>query len=377
MNRILNISQILVYYDLPHIFTATDQVGTDYLCMLVSLEELPHYLTTQISKNRLIGFLNGSIDLREIFVNPELKQWFTFYSENENYFEIEEIAELPAQYLPEEGFKYKNHEKTDDIIVRESIEYSNAVVHLAVSDEYDNYSIEADDLGDIMRLYQVILENTYKKELSNRKVKEKKTFYQPQNYKLRAFASSCSSFNIHLHSTSQTNLFGNAIIEIGLEKINQILSNFEKEDEYIEILRSVKGHSVSTLRKLMEKIIDNNLVIKHKWYSPNQEKVHYTKIDAEKANAIYEILNSSEELGDEIKIFTGHLVQIDVDKGTWRVYNNEDEKEYSGESSPEKLQGLTVETVTYELNCTELIEAMKVSEKEKVKYILNSIEKAK
>src|SRR5690554_4438376 len=140
MNRVLSISQILVYYDFPHIFTANDQVGTDYLCMLVSLEEeLPLYVATQISKNRLIGFLNGSIDLREIFESPELKQWFTFYSENENYFEVEEVTELPDDYLPDEGFKYKNHEKSDDIIVSESVEYSNAVVHLAVSDEHDNY----------------------------------------------------------------------------------------------------------------------------------------------------------------------------------------------------------------------------------------------
>ena len=70
-------------------------------------------------------------------------------------------------------------------------------------------------------------------------------------------------------------------------------------------------------------------------------------------------------------------MQIDVDKGTWRVYNLEDETEYSGESNPEFLQGLTVETVNYKLLCTETIEAMKVSEKEKVKYVLNSIEEMK
>jgi hypothetical protein len=86
---------------------------------------------------------------------------------------------------------------------------------------------------------------------------------------------------------------------------------------------------------------------------------------------------SSEELSEESKEFIGHLVQINVDKGTWRVYNLEDETEYSGESNPEFLQGLTVETVNYKLVCTEIIEAMKVSEKEKVKYILTTIEKIK
>ena len=379
MNRVLNISQILVYYDFPHIFIANDLVGTDYLCMLATYEEdEATFLAIQISKNKLIGFLNGSLDLRDVFENPEIKQWFTFNSIEDNVIaNTLDLDNLPNEYLPEAGFNFKNHEKTDDIIVNETIEYSNAVVHLAISDEQDNYSIEADDLGDIMKLYQVILENTYKKELFNRKVKDKKSYYLPENYKLRAFASSYSSFNVHLYSTSQTDLFGNAIIELGLEKLNQIIADFDNEDNYLEILRSVKGHSVSTLKKLVKRIIDDNLVVKHKWYSPNQEKVHFSKIDSVKAKKIYDVLNSSEELAEEIKEFIGYLVQIDVDKGTWRVYNLEDETEYSGESNPEFLQGLTVETVNYKLLCTETIEAMKVSEKEKVKYVLNSIEETK
>jgi len=374
LNRLLNISQILVYYDFPHIFTANDKVNTSYLCMLVSIEDEPLFIATQISKIRLINFLNGSVDLRDIFENPEINQIFTFNQiEDEINAKLFELAVIPNSFLPEKDFYFKNHSQSDDIIVQESIEYENAVVHLAVSDEQNNYSIEADDLGDIMKLYQVIIENTYKKELSNKKIKDKKSYYLPNNYKLRAFASSLSSFNIHLYSTSQRDLFGNAIIEVGLEKFSQLISEYKSDDAYIEILRSVKGHSVSTLRKLMKKLIDDNLTIKHKWYSPNKDTVDFIKVTPEKANRIYKVLNSSEELAEEIRIFEGHLVQVDIDKGTWRIKNIEDGNEYSGESNPDYLQGLTVETVNYKITCTELIEAMKVSEKEKTKYILTEI----
>jgi len=71
----------------------------------------------------------------------------------------------------------------------------------------------------------------------------------------------------------------------------------------------------------------------------------------------------------------GYLVQVDVEKGTWRIFNLEDEKEYSGEASRQILQGVTVETVNYKLTCLEIIEEPKVSEKEKTKYILQVIEK--
>ncbi|MCA6426496.1 MAG: hypothetical protein IM602_12680, partial [Cytophagales bacterium] len=49
--------------------------------------------------------------------------------------------------------------------------------------------------------------------------------------------------------------------------------------------------------------------------------------------------------------------------------------EYSGEATGQILQGVTVETVDYKLTCLETIEELKVSEKERTKYILQVLEK--
>lgn len=64
-----------------------------------------------------------------------------------------------------------------------------------------------------------------------------------------------------------------------------------------------------------------------------------------------------------------------MEKGTWRIFNLEDEKEYSGEVTGQILQGVTVETVTYKLTCQEIMEELKVEEKEKIKFILQTLEK--
>jgi hypothetical protein len=40
------------------------------------------------------------------------------------------------------------------------------------------------------------------------------------------------------------------------------------------------------------------------------------------------------------------------------------------------LQGITVETKVYKLICFEIIEELKVAEKEKVKYIMQTIDEA-
>ena len=166
------------------------------------------------------------------------------------------------------------------------------------------------------------------------------------------------------------------MIEMGLEKFDEITKEYENEDDFITALRTVKGHTISSLKKLVKKLIDSDIKLKHKWFAPNQDKVHYTIIDKAKAEKIYAVLNLAEELAEETKTFLGYFVQVDVEKGTWRIFNLEDEKEYSGEASGQTLQGVTVETVNYKLVCQEIIEELKVSEKEKTKYILQAIDKA-
>lgn len=377
MTTTLTISQILVYYDFPEIFVAYDNVGTNYLCLLISADnQETNYISTAISTKRLSSFINGKIDLREIFEKPEISNWLFFNQVKENIeAKLWEGESLPDEYLPDEGFIYQKQLQGEELILNEAIEKNNAVVHLAVSDSEDNYSIDADNLGDIVKLYQIIIENSYKKALSQRNIKGKKAFYVPNNYKLRAFASSYSSFNLHLYSTSYRDLWGNAIIELGLEKFDEITKDYESQDDFIASLRTVKGHTLSSLKKLVKKLIDNDIKLKHKWFAPNQEKVHLTIIDKVKAEKIYEVLNLSEELTEETITFLGFFVQVDVEKGTWRIFNLEDEKEYSGEAQGQTLQGVTVETVNYKLTCQEIIEELKVTEKEKTKYILKTIEK--
>lgn len=373
----LKIMQILVYYDIPEIFIATDEVGTKFICLLVDDDDESFlYISTAISSKRLSDFINGLVDLREIYVSPEINQIYSFnnISETIKATSFHDLV-LPNEYLPEPGFKYKKALEEDKLILNEALEKNNAIVHLAVSDINDNYSIDADDLGDIVKLYQIIIENTYKKEITKRYIKNKKEYIIPENYKLRAFASSYSSFNLHLFSTSQVDLFGNSIIELALAKFEELVKDFDNDDLYIETLRTVKGHTISSFKKLIKKLIDCDIKIKHKWYSLGQENVHFTILDKTRANKIYDILNIRDELAEERKCFEGYFVQVDVKKGTWRIFNLEDEKEYNGEVLDNLLQGVTVRTEIYKIECLEIIEELKVAEKEKIKYTLEKIEK--
>jgi copper homeostasis protein CutC len=122
-------------------------------------------------------------------------------------------------------------------------------------------------------------------------------------------------------------------------------------------------------------LIDENLTIKYKWFAPKLESVHHRILTTDYARKVYDLLNRSEELIEETKEFIGFVKQADVEKGNWRILNESDNKEYNGESAGKSLEGITLETVRYKILCQEIIEELTVSEKEKVKYVLKSIDK--
>lgn len=377
MKRKLYIDRILVFHDFPELFLAQDKSGLDYLCLLTNLEtEKYHYHCVAISKKRLYQYLNGKVDLRDIFTNPELPEWWQATDTSDREFEIAFYSNegLNEEFLPEIDC-YFSEELQDDLIRHEVVEHNNVIVHLSLSDENNKQSIPIDDLGDFSKLYQALVENAYKKSILNSDLKEKKSFIIPTNYKLEAFAASPGSFNLHLISRSNKNLFGTSIIEEGLRRIDDIISYTESEDELIESLRQIKGHTISNYRKLLEKVINRNITFKYKWHSPSSPVIHTRTINQQYATRVKEILDLKDELVEEIKEFIGLVKQADVERGSWRITNEEDGKDYTGDSEGHLLDGITLETVRYKFICEEIIEAMKVTEKEKTNYRLKSVEK--
>src|SRR5687767_7174972 len=105
MPKSLNISQILVYYDMPELFIATDEVKTNFICILIDLNDnVPNYIATAISSLRLSFFIKGQVELREILSRPESKEWYTFIIENEQIFATRaEFEIIPGEFLPDNG----------------------------------------------------------------------------------------------------------------------------------------------------------------------------------------------------------------------------------------------------------------------------------
>jgi hypothetical protein len=105
MQRLIKHKETLVYYDSPQLFLASDQLDTQYLCLLVECtDEWDKFLCVPISPRRLKQLYRGEIDVRKIYETSHQ----LFYAEIGNEESIQLIPlplhELSEELLPAPGF---------------------------------------------------------------------------------------------------------------------------------------------------------------------------------------------------------------------------------------------------------------------------------
>ena len=109
--------QILVFYDEPILFTATDAVESLYLCLLSSIPDEYDCTAIRISYGRLTEYLSKRIDLRTVFTNPEIPgEYFRVTADGEERLILSPLDEkdLTEDRLPEEGDYYNGETQTHD-----------------------------------------------------------------------------------------------------------------------------------------------------------------------------------------------------------------------------------------------------------------------
>ena len=130
MNIRLKISQILIFDDYPQLFTASDQVGAKYICLLTGFsQDLPNYICLPISSEKLTQLVSGKLDLREAFINSELGFWYeiTNFEEETALAKLLDYIQLPNEILPNSGFYLPLMDETDKLIIQEVSERDNTM----------------------------------------------------------------------------------------------------------------------------------------------------------------------------------------------------------------------------------------------------------
>ncbi len=119
--RTINPKQVLVFYDEPILFTATDAVESLYLCLLSSIPDEYDCTAIRISPRRLSEYLSRRVDLRAIFTNPEIPgEYFRVTPDGEERLILSPLDEkdLTEDRLPEEGDYYNGETQTHNFPIQ-------------------------------------------------------------------------------------------------------------------------------------------------------------------------------------------------------------------------------------------------------------------
>lgn len=367
---------VLIFHDYPQLFIGSDQIDSRYLCLLV--EELDYtlkYLCYPISINKLNDFIVGKIDLLSIFNNPEKEPLYILNTKNDFEFDTpEEIfyINVPDRYMPQEGFKLTPIELDDETIIVESYNRNKPIIHLRMN-ENDENNVSINLLSEILLNYQKIIKYAFKNVLKNINYKSRLDLDKIINYELKAFAASPGSFNIHLESSSTRDLFGDYDIKLALNNIDELITNDFNRDYIIKKLISNRGHFINSFSNILEIIITKNISLTYNWSIPRDRLVIKKTLTIDYAKKVYDLIKEKTELGIEERILIGNVVQADVEKGNWRMVNNEDKNEYKGISKV-SLSGIILKEQTYKFTCQEILEEENISGKEKTILELVNIE---
>ena len=157
----LKFIEVIVFYEVPQIFIATDIFDTRYLCLLYPHnEELCYkYLAVRISEKRLNLFKGNIIDLLSIYKTPEDNEYFDVVVKEANDITAIPISANQIQpfMLPDDGF-YCNYDAVDnDELISHSLQNGRIMSCIAFSDIENSHNIDVNVLTNALDRYQAMI----------------------------------------------------------------------------------------------------------------------------------------------------------------------------------------------------------------------------
>ena len=378
--RSLYHTETLLYFDAPLLISAIDQLGVNFVCLLIDqIENEDQYLCIPLSKGRLNLLRLGEISLRDAFTSVETNEYFIARVENGNLTTIQthliNPSEIINDWLPD-GDTYLEQKQADtNTVLLEANDRQRAVIHCTLNppESYQESKITAEHLSEAVRLFQRLIKYTYESAIKVSKFsKEVRELIQStKNYTLEIYGVSEGSFTIHMQTAEPVDLLGYANIAKALDVIDAI--NFDADDPQIVVdtLSKQSGHFVSAYKDLLQFVIDTNTPFAYEWSMPAKQKSTRTSIVPRQARPLYEAISERTELGKEEIILSGRFTKIDEDYNKWRLTSDENGKKFYGDSYV-KLGGIVIETVRYEIICEEVLEEDIVTKREIRKLYLKS-----
>jgi len=346
----LSFKEVLVFYEIPQVFIATDIFDTKYLCLLYPHDdELCYkYLAVRISEKRLNLFKGNIIDLLSIYRTPEDNTYFDVVVKDANDITATTIAanQIQPSMLPDDGF-YCNYDAVDnDELISHSLQNGKIMSCIAFSDIENSHNIDVNVLTHALDRYQAMIRNCHIKRFGKQHASEAN---------MRVCALQAASFDVHFILNETFDMFGEASrISSTLQKIDEIFSE-DSINNLKEKIEELQGHTLSSMRSFLQILETNKLSFKHKWVDSTLEKsVLGSSIPLNVISIVYDYLNTHTELEEVTTEFIGYFASGTVlNKGKWIFIC--DKKKITGTADESNIfNGITLgEHHLYRIKCIE------------------------
>jgi len=379
MMHLLQRQDILSFYDVPQVFTALDEVDTEYVCLLAELgEEADKYLCVPVSKARLARLVDGELDLREVLETPESGQVFegTAPSGDLRQLQIRPLssAAIPHEWLPDPGFFVEVEPALDAEIVEEAKGRDRAVIHYTLTppESAQEPKIGVDHLSEAITRFQKVVEWAYRKTMPDTDAGFAEEILLPENYQLEVFAFSPGSFTVHMQTVARADLVGFSHIARALDILDAVNRQAQEVEKAVELVGRYGGHFATQYKNWLRFIIDNGIPVAYEWSMPTRPYSTRTDVRPREAKPLYQELVRRKDIGQEVKTLVGVLTKVDANSGTWRLRDDQG-REHTGHwdaSSDVTLAGLVIRSRRYEFICEEKLEEQPATGKEFAKLYL-------
>lgn len=382
----VRLQSVLLDADGPLVVVFRDAVESIWLgtCVDRSIDG-DEYLCIPVSPSRLSQFRHGDIDLRIAFTEPQIDtpgRVFIPAKSKGVQLRISPIQVIPDDWLPDAGFfltafmqpvaaEYRE-------ITAEATAQNRPIVHLNLNPPKatDPHAIDADLLGEALLLFQKSLRYAHSAANKLLSVAEKKLLSAVESYKFEAFATAPSSFEVHLQAKKQGDAFGYTPHVRALRKLDEIAAVIDDTNAALAVAVANRGHFVSAITALMEFVSKTDIPLSYAWTAPSQDVVHHT-IRPEPALALYQQLVAKVELTRQEISFEGVFHAASENSGRWN-FETVDGDEHNGDVVPGAaftLRGVVIGSVTYTINCLEVLVEAQGSGRESTKLLLTAYPK--
>lgn len=382
MSMNIRLREMLVYHDGPALFVGLDSVDTLYLCVIAEkTARTDTYLCAPVSKKRLARLRKGLLPVRSVFDEPEQDRFVVLQVTDEDISEAQTrivgIAEIESEWLPSPNYVYRDEPAPRETVLRQARERQKAVVHIALDapESMGRRVIPAARLGQALSHIASFVKHAYNESIRVAEKSVKDTLQAPENFELNVFGVSTGSFVVHLESRSDSDMLGHVHIARALHLFDEINATLADKDKAVEVLRQHPGRVAQSYKRLLQYVVETNTPFSVQWATPAHEEPVVTSIGMSTAEAVYEKLLETHELGEERKTVSGVLIAVDIPHGTWRIRSDADSKEYWGDLDPESdasLEGLRLAPFANKIIYIERMEQDELG-KEKLKRLLVSI----